>query len=51
MSKYDSAERTVAQARIIASREWFDGSPLPDGPTGLTAGEAARKILRGEDSA
>lgn len=28
-----------------------DGSPLPDGPTGLTAGEAARKILRGEGSA
>lgn len=24
-----------------------DGSPLPDGPTDLTAGEAAREILRG----
>lgn len=25
MSKWDTSERTVAQARILASREWFDG--------------------------
>lgn len=28
MSRYDTADRTVARARILASREWFNGDVL-----------------------